>query len=49
MSRGDKDTILGVDGEELNLVEDVYEQFNNENCPALQGKPKLFFIQACRG
>ncbi|KAL1478815.1 hypothetical protein MTO96_052364 [Rhipicephalus appendiculatus] len=49
MSHGDQDTIQGVDGEALHLINDVYAQFNNENCPALQGKPKLFFIQACRG
>ncbi|KAL1433847.1 hypothetical protein MTO96_012186 [Rhipicephalus appendiculatus] len=49
MSHGDKDGILGVDNQWLPLKEDVYAQFNNENCPALQGKPKLFFIQACRG
>lgn len=27
----------------------LWEQFTAENCPTLAGKPKLFFIQACRG
>ncbi|KAL1478816.1 hypothetical protein MTO96_052365 [Rhipicephalus appendiculatus] len=49
MSHGDQDTIQGVDGKDLNLVDDVYQQFNNEECPGLQEKPKVFFIQACRG
>ncbi|KAL1478814.1 hypothetical protein MTO96_052363, partial [Rhipicephalus appendiculatus] len=49
MSHGNQDTIEGVDNEELHLIDDVYAKFNNKNCPALQGKPKLFFIQACRG
>lgn len=49
MSHGDQNMIEGVDGDELHLVNDVYAQFNNDNCPALRGKPKLFFIQACRG
>lgn len=49
MSHGNRDTIDGSDGEHLHLVNDVYTLFNNENCEALQGKPKLFFIQACRG
>lgn len=49
MSHGKQDLIDGSDGEQLHLVDDVYSLFNNENCPSLQGKPKLFFIQACRG
>lgn len=27
----------------------IIEQFNNENCYALQHKPKVFLFQACRG
>lgn len=49
MSHGKEGTIYGSDGEEVHLERDVYEPFNNEKCPALQGKPKLFFVQACRG
>ncbi|KAL1469786.1 hypothetical protein MTO96_040865 [Rhipicephalus appendiculatus] len=32
MSHGDEDVIEGVDDEEVNLVNDVYAKFNNENC-----------------
>ncbi|KAL1478818.1 hypothetical protein MTO96_052367, partial [Rhipicephalus appendiculatus] len=49
MSHGNRDMIQGVDDEELDLNNDVYAKFNNDICPALRGKPKLFFIQACRG
>ncbi|KAL1466975.1 hypothetical protein MTO96_042396, partial [Rhipicephalus appendiculatus] len=49
MSHGKKDMIDGIDGEQVHLFDDVFTLFNNEKCPALQGKPKLFFIQACRG
>ncbi|XP_077511072.1 caspase-2-like [Amblyomma americanum] len=49
MSHGKRDLIDCSDGEQLHLVDDIYALFNNDNCPALQGKPKLFFIQACRG
>ncbi|XP_037503703.1 caspase-2 [Rhipicephalus sanguineus] len=49
MSHGNQGAILGTDIKEVHLVRDVYTLFNNEECPALQGKPKLFFIQACRG
>ncbi|XP_075746818.1 caspase-14-like [Rhipicephalus microplus] len=49
MSHGKKDMIDGIDGDQVHLFDDVFTLFNNENCPALQGKPKLFFIQACRG
>ena len=27
----------------------IIQQLNNENCPNLRGKPKLFILQACRG
>lgn len=49
MSHGVENHIYGTDFERVHLYEDVYEKFNNENCPQLQGKPKLFFVQACRG
>ncbi|KAL3875337.1 hypothetical protein ACJMK2_033295 [Sinanodonta woodiana] len=31
------------------FTNDILEMFSDENCPSLKGKPKLFFIQACRG
>ncbi|KAL1425668.1 hypothetical protein MTO96_018962 [Rhipicephalus appendiculatus] len=49
MSHGREGTILSADGVPLHLDDDVYALFNNENCPGLEGKPKVFFIQACRG
>lgn len=49
MSHGIPGKIEGVHGDHLHLMDDVYSRFNNENCPALKGKPKVFFIQACRG
>lgn len=29
--------------------EDIWNAFSAENCPTLVGKPKLFFMQGCRG
>lgn len=31
------------------MVQDLYEYFTGDKCETLIGKPKLFFIQACRG
>lgn len=45
ISSGNKDVIRGTDGEELYLRRQVYPLFNEVNCPDLQGKPKLFFVQ----
>ncbi|XP_043500942.1 caspase-like [Polistes fuscatus] len=28
---------------------DLWNSFSENNCPSLRGKPKLFFVQACRG
>ncbi|XP_053201286.1 caspase-7-like isoform X2 [Panonychus citri] len=49
MSHGLKcDLIVGSDGLYVRL-ETLLSYFNNFNCPLLMNKPKLFFIQACRG
>ena len=49
MSHGDKkDVIYGVDNRKAGM-EDIMSEFTPTNCPTLENKPKLFFIQACRG
>ncbi|XP_019364464.1 PREDICTED: caspase-14-like [Gavialis gangeticus] len=49
MSHGTKNGyICGKDKDKVNL-EVIFPLFNNANCPKLQGKPKIFIIQACRG
>ncbi|CAB4060190.1 unnamed protein product [Lepeophtheirus salmonis] len=47
--QGAVDVIYGVDGKPLNLnfIRDSFIKGNN--CGSLVGKPKIFFIQACRG
>jgi len=46
-SHGDSGCIYGCDGK-LN-PEELWEPFLGNKCLSLAGKPKLFFIQACRG
>ncbi|CAL8349420.1 unnamed protein product [Arctogadus glacialis] len=48
LSHGDEDVVSGVDGKTL-PISDITSAFNGEHCPALIGKPKVFFIQACQG
>ena len=49
MSHGDNlDKIFGVHLRTIG-VEDIITEFKALNCPTLEGKPKLFFINACRG
>lgn len=46
------DFIYGKDdkkGEKVYLQKLAYEKLNAEECSCLRGKPKLFFVQACRG
>lgn len=48
MTHGKRDgKIFSSDGEFL--VNDLWENFIGDKCESLIGKPKLFFIQACRG
>jgi hypothetical protein len=48
MSHGDSNGIIyGLDHRPVRLDEDIVEIFRD--CEQLRGKPKLFFVQACRG
>nr|WGL47435.1 caspase-9 [Rachycentron canadum] len=40
--------VYGVDGLHI-PVQHITNFLNGQHCPSLQGKPKLFFIQACGG
>ncbi|XP_074656756.1 uncharacterized protein LOC141909970 [Tubulanus polymorphus] len=46
VQKGDK--VIGTDGNTVH-VEELVKPFKGDACEALAGKPKLFFIQACRG
>ncbi|XP_055034677.2 caspase-3 [Misgurnus anguillicaudatus] len=47
LSHGDDGVIYGTDGS-IDL-KDLVQVFRGDRCSTLVGKPKLFFIQACRG
>lgn len=40
--------VITSDGMGIN-TEDIIKKFNNENCPNLINRPKLFFFNCCRG
>ena len=46
MSQGEKDVVHGADSEPVNVY-NLTEVM--KLCPTLRGKPKMFFVQACRG
>uniref|UniRef100_W5MP74 Caspase-2 n=1 Tax=Lepisosteus oculatus TaxID=7918 RepID=W5MP74_LEPOC len=48
LSHGVEGAVYGTDGQLVEL-DWVLEYFDNAHCPQLQNKPKMFFIQACRG
>lgn len=48
LSHGTKDGIYGTDDEMIKL-EAITSLFRRDECPSLEGKPKIFLIQACRG
>ncbi|XP_055046107.2 caspase-3-like [Misgurnus anguillicaudatus] len=47
-SHGNQCGIIGID-EKTCPLKDITSPFNGVNCSSLIGKPKVFFIQACRG
>lgn len=48
MSHGEHDTIIGCDDKAV-PTHDLYDQLSATRAPLLANKPKLWFIQACRG
>ncbi len=48
LSHGEEGKVFGSDGKPVVLTE-VTAVLSARNCNSLAGKPKMFFIQACRG
>ena len=48
MSHGEKNDIYGTDGK-LTKLKDMTDIFSSSQCPELKEKPRLVFVQACRG
>ena len=48
LSHGTKDGIYGTD-EKVIKIEAITSLFRRNECPSLEGKPKIFLFQACRG
>jgi hypothetical protein len=48
LSHGTEGHVYGIDGEKVSLRA-LTEKVDARYCPTLGGKPKLFFLQACRG
>ena len=48
MSHGREGVVCTTD-HRMVQIDWILKQFNNDECPRLRGKPKLFVFQACRG
>ena len=48
LSHGSKEGIYGTD-EQVIKPDAITSLFRRDECPSLEGKPKIFLIQACRG
>ena len=49
LSHGSSMGIYGTDGGEPLGMDYIRQSFRGNSCSSLHGKPKIFFIQACRG
>lgn len=48
LTHGGPAKLYGCDGKTIQ-ISDIVSKFGNKNCRGLEGKPKVFFFQACRG
>ena len=49
LSHGKKDVICGIDGEGIDVLQEIVPIFSSKECPSLAGKPKMYICNACRG
>lgn len=49
LGHGGQGSICGVDGSNVSLNRIQFDNFGDERCPELSGKPKIFIILACQG
>ena len=47
-SHGSEGTICGADEQSVDVQKKIVEPFYNTECVGLQGRPKIFMINACR-
>jgi len=48
LSHGEDGHVYALNGEKIS-IQKIMNYFDGKQCPALLGKPKLFFVQACQG
>ena len=48
LSHGRDGVVLSSDDQEIHIA-DIEKEFHQSKCPSLQGKPRIFVIDACRG
>jgi len=41
-------TIVDINGQDVQVEEEIIKEFDNKRCPQLIGKPKVFLLQYCR-
>ncbi len=49
LGHGDQGVVIGVDNGRVPLNKIQYDAFDDNHCPDLKGKPKVFIILACQG
>ena len=48
LSHGRDGVVVSSDDQEIRIA-DIEKKFHNSKCPSLEGKPRIFIIDACRG
>ncbi len=49
LGHGNQGVVIGVDNVKVSLNQITYDAFDDNRCPDLKGKPKVFIVLACQG